>query len=39
MTKLNDVGKCRYNIDGNPENEYLRWQVVRRALEPLFFTD
>lgn len=32
---LNDDGECRYRIDG--EGEYLRWQVIRRALDPLFF--
>ena len=32
---LNDEGECRYKING--EGEYLRWQVVRRALEPMFF--
>ena len=32
---LNDNGQCRYRMDG--EGEYLRWQIVRRALEPLFF--
>ncbi len=32
---LNEKGRCRYQVDG--EGEYLRWQIVRRALEPLFF--
>ena len=32
---LNDNGECRYQIDG--EGEYLRWHVIRRALEPLLF--
>lgn len=32
---LNDEGECRYQIDG--KGEYLRWQVLRRILEPLFF--
>ena len=32
---LNDDGQCRYVVNG--EGEYLRWQIVRRALEPLFF--
>lgn len=32
---LNDSGECRYQI--NDEGEYLRWQVVRKALETLFF--
>lgn len=32
---LNDEGECRYQIDG--EGEYLRWQVVRRALESFMF--
>ena len=32
---LNDNGQCRYVVNG--EGEYLRWQIVRRALEPLFF--
>ena len=33
-------GDCRYKIaegDGLPEGEYLRWQVIQKALEPLFF--
>lgn len=37
---LNSNGDCRYKIaedDGPYEGEYLRWQVLRRALEPLFF--
>ena len=34
---LNDDGECRFLIDG--EGEYLRWQVARRALCPLFFPD
>ena len=34
---LNDEGECRFLIDG--EGEYLRWQVARRALCPLFFPD
>ncbi|MDE0102595.1 MAG: hypothetical protein OXN89_09460 [Bryobacterales bacterium] len=32
---LNDDGECRYRICG--DGEYLRWQVIRRALEDLFF--
>ena len=32
---LNDNGQCRYRMDG--KGEHLRWQIVRRALEPLFF--
>ena len=32
---LNDNGQCRYRMDG--EGEHLRWQIVRRALEPFFF--
>ena len=32
---LNDEGECRYKIDG--EGEYLRWQVARKVLEPMFF--
>ena len=32
---LNDEGECRYKING--EGEYLRWQVARKVLEPLFF--
>ena len=32
---LNDEGECRYQIDG--EGEFKTWQVLRRALEPLFF--
>ena len=39
VPKLNDIGRCRYTIDGNTETEYLRWQVVRQALEPLFFPE
>jgi hypothetical protein len=31
---LNDDGKCRLLVDGK---ELDRWQVLRRALEPLFF--
>ena len=33
---LNDDGECRYRIDDGPQ-EYLRWQVIRRALQPVFF--
>ena len=33
---LNDDGECRYRIDDGPQ-EYLRWQVIRRALQPIFF--
>ena len=32
---LNNEGECRYKING--EGEYLRWQVARKALEPMFF--
>ena len=32
---LNDEGECRYRING--DGEFKRWQVIRRALEPLFF--
>ena len=32
---LNRDGECRFVIDG--EGEYLRWQVARRALCPMFF--
>ena len=32
---LNHDGECRYKIDG--EGEYLRWQVARKVLEPMFF--
>lgn len=32
---LNDDGECRYQVDG--EGEYLRWQVVRKVLEELYF--
>ena len=32
---LDDHGRCVYQIDG--EGEYLRWQVLRKALNPLFF--
>ena len=35
---LNDDGECRYRIDDGPQ-EYLRWQVIRRALQPIFFRD
>ena len=31
---LNDEGECRYRING--EGEYLRWQVVKKALSNLF---
>ena len=33
---LNDKGKCRFRING--KGQYKRWQVIRRALEPLFFS-
>ena len=33
---LTDDGECRFLID-NDEGEYLRWQIARRALCPLFF--
>ena len=32
---LNDYGECRFQIDG--EGAFLRWQVIRRALESIFF--
>ena len=32
---LNDDGECRYQIDG--KGEFLRWQVIRRVLEPLLW--
>ena len=32
---LTENGECRYKIDG--EGEYLRWQVIRRALEETLF--
>ena len=32
---LNDEGDCRYRIDG--DGEFIRWQVLHRALEPLLF--
>lgn len=32
---LNDEGECRFLING--EGDRLRWQVVRRALCPIFF--
>ena len=32
---LNHDGECRYKING--EGEYLRWQVARKVLEPMFF--
>ena len=32
---LTEEGECRYQIDG--KGEFLRWQVIRRALKPLFF--
>ena len=32
---LGDDGECRFQIDGS--GEYLRWQVVRRALHKLLF--
>ena len=31
---LNDKGDCRFKIDG--EGCYLRWQVLKHFLEPLF---
>ena len=34
---LNDTGACRFKIDG--KGEYMRWQVARRALGPLFFDE
>ncbi|MDE2654924.1 MAG: hypothetical protein OXI71_14055 [Gemmatimonadota bacterium] len=33
---LNDEGECRYRMDGGTK-EMLRWQVVRRLMEPLLF--
>ena len=32
---LDDDGDCLFKING--EGLYKRWQVIRRALEPLFF--
>ena len=32
---LGDDGECRFQINGS--GEYLRWQVVRRALQNLLF--
>ena len=32
---LSDDGECRFLVNG--EGECLRWQVVRRALCPIFF--
>ena len=32
---MNDDGECRFKIDGN--GEFKRWQVMRKALEELFF--
>ena len=32
---LDDDGDCLFQING--EGLYKRWQVIRRALEPLFF--
>ena len=32
---LNHDGECRYKING--EGEYLRWQVARKVIEPMFF--
>ena len=38
---LNAEGDCRYQMAkgeaGTYEGEYLRWQVIRKALETLFF--
>ncbi len=37
---LNSNGDCRYKIaedDGTYEGKCLRWQVIQKALEPLFF--
>ncbi len=33
--RLNDDGECRFAING--KGEYLRWQIARRVLQPLFF--
>ena len=32
---LDDDGDCLFQING--EGQYKRWQVIRRALKPLFF--
>ena len=32
---LDDEGECRFRING--EGSHQRWQVIRLALEPLFF--
>lgn len=34
-TTMNDDGECRFQIDGS--GSYLRWQVLRHFLEPLFY--
>ena len=34
---LNDAGLCRFKV--NDDGEYFRWQVVMRALSPLFFDE
>ena len=34
---LNDDGECRFKIDGEGDKEFLIWQVMRRALDGLFF--
>ena len=38
---LNADGDCRYKMakgeDETYDGEYLRWQIIQKALEPLFF--
>ena len=34
---LSDEGLCRFKLNGG--GEYMRWQVARRALGPLFFDE
>lgn len=36
VVELNDNGECCFRIVGE-DGEYLRWQIVRRVLSPLFF--
>ena len=33
---LNDKGECRYRVDGG-EEEFLRWQIMKKALRDLLF--
>ena len=33
---LNDKGECWYRVDGG-EEEFLRWQIMKKALRDLLF--